>query len=171
MHPKKPSESRVTLSRLMSIQDANNLGNVHGGVIMRMVDECGALAAMRHAGGPVVTVTIDTMTFRKPIFVGYVVIINAEVTYVGRTSIETRVEVLAEHPFTGEVTNTNSAYVVYVGIDEKGHPRSVPPLEPENDIQRIRMEQAKARQEFRKKLREDEIAAFKGTDYYPTESN
>ena len=98
MTAKTPSDSKVTLSRLMGPQDANGLGNVHGGVIMKMVDEAGALAAMRHAAGPVVTVRIDSMSFSKPIFVGHLVIIDAELTYVGNTSMEVRVEVRAESP-------------------------------------------------------------------------
>jgi uncharacterized protein (TIGR00369 family) len=150
MDAKTPSESAITLSRLMGPQDANNLGNVHGGVIMRIVDEAGALAAMRHSGSPVVTVQMDSMTFRKPIYTGHLVTIRAELTYVGRTSMETRVEVRAENPFSGEITETNTAYLVYVAIDEAGRPHPVPPLEAENEAQALRMEQAKIRQQFRK---------------------
>jgi uncharacterized protein (TIGR00369 family) len=147
---KTPSDSQVSLSQLMGPQDANNLGNVHGGVIMKMVDEAGALAAMRHSVGPVVTVTIDSMTFTKPILVGNLVTIQAELTYVGRTSMEARVEVIAEHPFTGERTHTNLAYLVYVAIDSSGKPRSVPPLEPANEEQRQQMEEGKIRHEARR---------------------
>jgi uncharacterized protein (TIGR00369 family) len=134
----------------MSPQDANVLGNVHGGVIMKMVDEAGALAAMRHSGSPVVTVQIDSLSFRKPIYVGHLVTTCAELTYVGRTSMEVRVEVKAEHPFTGEVIETNLAYLVYVAVDEQGHPQPVPPLRAENETQALRMEQARKRQQFRK---------------------
>jgi uncharacterized protein (TIGR00369 family) len=156
MKPKTPSESAVTLSDLMGPQDANGLGNVHGGVIMKLVDEAGALAAMRHSASPVVTVQIDSMTFRKPILIGHLVTIYAELTYVGRTSMEVRVEVKAEHPYTGEITETNSAYLVYVALDDEGRPRPVPPLEAENEAQALRMEQAKVRQQFRKQQLEHE---------------
>lgn len=157
MEAKTPSVSSVTLSRLMGPQDANGLGNVHGGVIMKMVDEAGALAAMRHAGGPVVTVRMDSMTFRKPIYVGQLVTIDAELTYAGRTSMEVRVEVRAENPFiAGDTTNTNLAYVVFVAIDGTGRPTDVPPLQPETDIQRFRMEQAQQRQAFRKQQQQEE---------------
>ena len=157
MEAKVPSNSRVTLSRLMGPQDANGLGNVHGGIIMKLVDEAGALAAMRHAAGPVVTVRIDSMSFRKPIYVGHLVIIDAELTYVGRTSMEVRVHVQAESPFhAGDITNTNLAYVVYVAIDEEGRPRPVLPLEAENETQALRMDQAKQRQEFRKEQQQAE---------------
>lgn len=135
----------------MGPQDANGLGNVHGGVIMKMVDEAGALAAMRHAGGPCVTVRMDSMTFRKPIYVGHLVIIDAELTYAGRTSMEVRVTVQAESPYQADdKTYTNLAYIVYVAIDEEGTPRPVPALIAENEAQERRMEQAKQRQEFRK---------------------
>ncbi len=150
MEFKTPGDTCVRLSRLMGPQDANNLGNVHGGVIMKMVDEAGALAAMRHAGGPVVTVRIDSMSFRKPIYVGHLVILDAELTYVGRTSMEVRVEVQAESPFqAGDKAHTNLAYVVYVAIDDSGNPRPVPPLQAEDETQVRRMEQAQERQRFR----------------------
>src|SRR5439155_2843366 len=87
------------------------------------------------------------------IFVGNVVTLEAEVTYVGRTSIETRVEVVAENPLTGITTPTNIAYLVYVAIDEHGRPQPVPPLEPIDDAERARMEEARQRQAYRKQQR------------------
>lgn len=157
MNAKTPSQSAVTLARLMGPQDANGLGNVHGGVIMKMVDEAGALAAMRHASGSVVTVRMDSMTFRKPIYVGQLVTISAELTYAGRTSMEVRVQVQAENPFdAGDITNTNLAYVVFVAIDDNGRPRHVPPLEAETELQTLRMDQARKRQEFRKQQQQEE---------------
>src|SRR5579863_6887606 len=96
LEPKTPAGSRVRLSVVMNPEHANALGNVHGGVIMKLVDEAGALAAMRHARSIVVTVAIDSMTFMEPVYVGNLVTVDAEITYVGRTSIETRVTVSAE---------------------------------------------------------------------------
>src|SRR3972149_985702 len=84
--------SRVTLSQLMQPEHANLRGEVHGGWIMKLVDEAGALAAMRHAHARVVTVAMDQMYFHEPIRIGDVVMLNAEATYVGRTSIESRWE-------------------------------------------------------------------------------
>src|ERR1051325_4186684 len=104
---KRISASRFTLSALMGSQEANALGNVHGGVIMKMVDEAGALVAMRHAGNLVGTGAIDSMPFIKPILVGYMVMCNAELTYAGQTSLEVRVEVVAENPLRGEPKTTN----------------------------------------------------------------
>ena len=147
------AESRITLSALMGPQDANAQGNVHGGVITKMVDEAGALVAMRHARTLVVTVAIDSMTFVEPIFVGNLVLCNAELTYVGRTSMEVRVEVIAENPLLGTSTITNTAYLVYVALDPNGQPTPVPALEYETPIEQARALEAQERQSLRKKHR------------------
>ena len=140
----------------MGPQDANSHGNVHGGVIMKMVDEAGALVAMRHAQAPVVTVAIDSMTFVKPVLVGSLVMCQAELTFVGRTSMEVRVYVHAENPLTGEITMTNTAYLVYVALSPDGNPTSVPELIFETPEQESRAADAQARQEYRKKQRKRE---------------
>ncbi len=143
--------SRITLSQLMHPEHANLLGNVHGGWVMKLVDEAGALACMRHAQRKVVTVAIDSMVFRQPIRIGDLVIINAEVSYAGRTSMEAEVQVLAENPISGERTHTNTAYLVYVALDDEGKPTSVPGLMVETDDEKRRMEKAQERQERRLK--------------------
>ena len=140
------SASRITISQLMHPEHANLLGNVHGGWIMKLVDEVGALACMRHAQRKAVTVAIDSMTFRQPIKIGDLVILNAEVTYTGRTSMEVTVEVLAENPLTGEQTHTNTAYLVYVALDDDGRPTAVPPLQAETEEDKQKMKQAQERQ-------------------------
>jgi len=149
--PKPMRASRITLSQLMHPEHANLLGNVHGGWIMKLVDEAGALTCMRHAQRKVVTVAIDSMTFRQPIRIGDLIILNAEVTYTGRTSMEAEVHVLAENPVTGERTYTNNAYLVYVALDDEGRPTSIPPLIAETDDEKRKMELAKERQERRLK--------------------
>lgn len=146
---KTVSLSRISIAQLMQPEHANVLGNVHGGVIMKLVDEAGALACMRHAQQRVVTVAIDQMTFRQPIRLGDLVILTAEVSFVGRTSMEAEVCVEAENPITGKRIPTNTAYLVYVALDESGRPVPVPPLILENEEQRERYEQGKARQEHR----------------------
>src|SRR5258706_12603162 len=88
LQPKPVRASRITISQLMYPEHANLLGNVHGGWIMKLVDEAGALSCMRHAQRKFVTVAIDSMTFRQPIRIGDLIILNAEVTYTGRTSLE-----------------------------------------------------------------------------------
>ena len=149
--PKPLSASRITLSQLMHPEHANLLGNVHGGWIMKLADEAGALSCMRHAQKKVVTVAIDSMTFRQPIKLGDLVILNSEVTYTGRTSMEAAVEVIAENPITGERTHTNTAYLVYVALDDDGCPTPVPPIKAETDEEKRIMAEAKERQERRLK--------------------
>lgn len=133
----------------MQPEHANHFGNVHGGWIMKLADEAGALACMRHAQRRVVTVAVDSLVFREPIKIGDLVILNAEVTYTGRTSMEAEVQVLAENPITGERTHTNTAYLVYVALDDAGHPSSVPALTAETGEEKARMEKAKERQAHR----------------------
>jgi uncharacterized protein (TIGR00369 family) len=156
-HPgKRIADSRTTLSILMGPQDTNALGNVHGGVIMKLVDEAGALAAMRHAHAPVVTVAVDSMTFMEPIYVGDLVLCKAELSYTGRTSMEVRVEVTAENPLQGHIRVSNTAYLVYVALDQEGKPQPVPPLVLELPEEIARAEQAQARQAYRKQQRAQE---------------
>ncbi len=155
---KRIADSCFTLSALMGPQDANSHGNVHGGVIMKMVDEAGALVAMRHAGSLVVTVAVDSMTFMEPIRIGHLVMCKAELTYVGRTSLEARVEVITENPLRSEPKTTNIGYVVYVAIDGNGTPTEVPELIYETPEQLQRAEQAKQRQAYRKQQRDLEKA-------------
>jgi uncharacterized protein (TIGR00369 family) len=133
----------------MQPQHANNHGNVHGGWVMKLMDEAGALACMRHAQSRVVTVAVDRMTFHQPIRLGDLVTLTAEVSYVGRTSMEAQVDVVAENPVTGECVYTNTAFFVYVALGEYDHPIPVPPLIPENEEQRLRMEEGRERQEYR----------------------
>jgi uncharacterized protein (TIGR00369 family) len=102
--PKSPTESSITLHQLMLPEHANALGNVHGGVIMRMVDEAGAICAMRHARIACVTIAIDSMTFRQPVHLGDLLVCAATVTWVGRTSIEVGVTVHAENPVSPDRT-------------------------------------------------------------------
>ena len=146
---KPMSASKISIAQLMQPEHANNLGNVHGGWIMKLADEAGALACMRHAQRRVVTVAIDQMVFRQPIRIGDLVILNAQVAYTGHTSMEAEVQVTAENPVTGEQTHTNTAYLVYVAMDDEGNPTSVPPLSAETDDEKRRMQQAHLRQQHR----------------------
>lgn len=130
----------------MQPQFANMLGSVHGGWIMKLVDEAGGLSAMRHAQTSVVTVAIDQMSFHSPIRIGDLVTLEAEVTFVGNTSIETRVQVVAEDPRTGERTHTNTAYLVYVALDTSGEPTQVPRLIAETEVEERRLVRGEHRQ-------------------------
>jgi uncharacterized protein (TIGR00369 family) len=146
---KTPASSKVMLHQLMTPEHSNGFGNVHGGVIMRIVDEAGAICAMRHAQRPCVTIAIDSMTFREPVHVGALLMCEARVSYVGRTSIETAVRVHAENPITGETTHTNSAFVVYVALGDDGRPCAVPELALHSDEDRKHFDDGIARQKHR----------------------
>jgi uncharacterized protein (TIGR00369 family) len=147
--PKPASESRVTLTQMMEVTDANVAGNVHGGVIMRLVDTAAALAAIRHAGGMAVTVSLDEMTFLEPVHIGDVLTLHASVNDVGTTSMECGVRVEAEDPISGGRVHAASAYLVYVAIDEDGRPRPVAPLLAESENERRRQREAKLRRATR----------------------
>jgi len=157
MEGKTVQESRVVLTQVMGPTDANLLGNVHGGHIMKLCDEAGGMAAIRHARRPAVTVTVDSMTFLSPVHIGDLVTVQAEVSWVGHTSIETRVVVMTEDLLTGKVTHTNTAYFVYVGLDDNGRPAPVPPLICLTEEEKLRCQQAEQRRAERLKRHQSEI--------------
>jgi acyl-CoA hydrolase len=154
---KRPSESEMTTARLMMPTDANVLGNVFGGAIMRYMDEIAAIVAWRHAGKNVVTASIDRMNFYAPVYVGNLLILKASVNYVGKTSMEIGVRLEAQDPTTRKGTHTGSCYLTYVALDEKGKPTPIPPLLVATPNERRRFNEALAR----RKLREAETAALK----------
>ena len=147
--PRPASHSVVVLSQLMEVTDANVLGNVHGGVLMRLADTAAGLAAIKHSGGVCVTVSLDEMVFREPVHVGDLVTFRASVNDVGTTSLECGVRIDAERLRTGRTVHASSAYVVYVAIDEDGRPRPVPPLVPESAEDERRQREARLRRENR----------------------
>ena len=147
--------SRSTSSRLMDLLDANVRGNVHGGVIMRMVDEAAAIVAIKHASRSVVTARVDRFDFLAPAYLGNVVTIQCEMHYVGRTSMEVGVEVTAEELMTGEVRHIARSRVVYVALDANGKPTPVPPLIPGNEEERKIIEKARLRREQMHRIDEE----------------
>ena len=130
---RRVGDSRVTLTQAMGVTEANVLGNVHGGVIMKLCDEAGGMAAIKHARRPMVTVAVDSMSFHSPVHIGNLLTVKAAVTWVGRTSLETRLVVTSEDIVSGEVTHTNTAYYVYVALGEDGNTVEVPRLICEPD--------------------------------------
>ena len=149
LEPKPVSASQVTLVQLMEISDANIAGIVHGGTIMKLVDTAAGLAAMKHCGGPAVTVSMDTMSFLAPVRIGDMVTVRASVNDVGRTSLEVGVRVESENVVSGERTHTGSAYLVFVALDDEGKPRPVPSVVAEGQTQRRRQKEAKIRRQTR----------------------
>lgn len=140
MTAKKVSESSVVLRQLMSPQDANIAGNVHGGVIMKAIDNAAGVAAIRHCRSNAVTASIDHMDFHSPVFIGDILTIKASLNLVGSSSCEVGVRVEAETILTGKIRHVASAYLTFVALDENLKPRSMPPLifETENEKRRNR---------------------------------
>ena len=153
--PRPPSHSESVVSELMMPHQVNNLGHVFGGEILSMVDRAAAVAAMRHAGRPCVTVSIDKVEFRQPIYTGQLVTCTARVNYVGRTSMEIGVDVCAEDLRTGERRETNTCLLTFVAIDENHRPRPVPRLTLETPEDERRSREGEKRRELRKRLEEE----------------
>lgn len=149
MEGKRVKDSSVVMAQMMIPLDANPAGNVHGGVIVKIIDEAAGVVAARHARSNVVTASIDRMDFLQPVFVGDVLFFKASLNLVGKTSMEIGVRVEAENLMTGEVRHAASAYLTYVALDEKGRPRGVSPLILETDEDKRRNREAKARREVR----------------------
>jgi acyl-CoA hydrolase len=149
---KPMSESTMVHARQMMPGDANPWGYVHGGAIMKMVDEAAGSAAIRHVRCRVSTAAIDYMSFLHPVHVGDLVTLKASVNHVGRTSMEVGVRVESENMLTGERNHTSTAYVVMVALDDEGRPVEVPPVIAETPDERRRMEAARIRRAQRKVL-------------------
>ncbi|MBA0049462.1 acyl-CoA thioesterase [Streptomyces sp. AJS327] len=149
--PGKPtSASRTTLSHIMTGNDTNLLGTVHGGVIMKLVDDAAGAVAGRHSGGPAVTASMDEMVFLEPVRVGDLVHVRAQVNWTGRSSMEVGVRVLAERwNESAPATRVGSAYLVFAAVDEAGRPRPVPPVLPESGRDQRRWQEAQIRRSHR----------------------
>jgi len=155
---RRVADSTSMLVRWMSISDANSGGFIHGGTVMRLVDEAAGLAAIKHSGRRVVTAGMDRMTFMTPVFVGELLRCTASVNAVWRSSMEVGVRVEAENPFTGETRHTSTAYLTMVALDE-GKPVGVPQLVVESDEQRRRQREAEVRRANRLAEREQLLAS------------
>lgn len=149
--PRRVAESQITMSQMMLPGDANPSGNVHGGVIMKLVDTAAGVCATRHIRGRTVTARIDSMSFLQPVYVGDLVTLKASVNAVGRTSLEVGVRVESENLITGEIRHVSSAYLVFVALDEYGRPTAVPPLIGETDEEKRRAAGAQLRREHRQR--------------------
>ncbi|NJP46299.1 acyl-CoA thioesterase [Actinacidiphila epipremni] len=150
--PGKPtSAARITLSHIMSAHDTNLLGTVHGGVVMKLVDDAAGAVAGRHSEGPAVTGAMDEMAFLEPVRVGDLLKVKAQVNWTGKTSMEVGVRVVAErwNEAGRPAKQVASAYLVFVAVDAEGRPRPVPPVLPETDEDRRRWQEAQIRRTHR----------------------
>lgn len=146
------SEAETTIVMLPS--DANPLGNVFGGMILKYVDLLAGLVAKRHAGhANIVTASIDSMTFLKPVYIGNALILRARINYVRRSSMEVEVKIEAEDLNKSQKVHTGTAYVTLVALDEKGKPTEVPKLVLRNDEEQRRFQEGEERMNTRLKNR------------------
>jgi len=167
MEGKRIKDSLVTLAQVMIPEDANPAGNVHGGVIMKLIDTTAGVVAVRHARCNAVTASIDRLDFHNPVFVGNLVFFKGSLNMVGKTSMEVGVRVEAENVITGEVRHTASAYLTFVALDTQGKPNPVPPLlfETEEEVRRNR--EALVRRQIRLAEKKREAACQQDSQTYP----
>lgn len=164
MVEKDESGNQLIVSYLVMPSDTNPAGNVHGGVIMKHIDNTAGIVAFRHARANVVTASIDRLDFHNPAFVGELLTLKSSLNYVGRSSMEIGVRVEAENLLSGEVRHIASAYLTFVSLDQNHKPQPVPPLTPVTDeqcrrhmeaMERIRVRRLEKQQEKRSATCED----------------
>lgn len=141
----------LTMSEVMTPEKVNFSGNIHGGYILKLIDLVAYVCAARYSGHYVVTLSVDNVLFKQSIYVGELVTCYATINYVGRTSMEVGIKIIAENLVTGEKRHTNSCYVTMVAVDKNLKPVNVKPLTINNDIEQRRFEEAKIRRETRMK--------------------
>ena len=156
MEGKKVEVSSVTMAQVMEPQDVNPAGNVHGGVIMKLIDDTAGVVASRHARTNAVTASIDRLDFHNPVFVGDLLFLKGSLNMVGRTSMEIGGRVEAENLITGHIRHTASAYLTFVALDKEGKPCPVPPLVLETEEEMRRNREAQIRRELRLKEKQQE---------------
>jgi uncharacterized protein (TIGR00369 family) len=149
MEGRRVKESSIVIAQVMNPQDANPAGNVHGGVIMKLIDTAAGSVAVRHARANAVTASIDRLDFHHPVFIGDFVTFRASLNLVGRTSMEVGIRVESENLLTGEKRHTASAYMTFVALDRDGKPMPLPPLILETDEENRRNREARSRRQTR----------------------
>ena len=138
MNPKTVESTSVIMSHMMLPPDANPVGIVHGGVVMKHIDDAAGVVAVRHSGGNAVTASIDRLDFHHPAFIGNLLTVKASLNLTGETSMEIGARVETEDPVTGTVKHTASAYLTFVALDANNRPRKIPGIIPESDDEKRR---------------------------------
>jgi acyl-CoA hydrolase len=155
MQTKHVKDSLITIVYQMTHQDANFAGNVHGGVILKNIDNTAGIVASRHANTNTVTASIDRVDFYSPVYVGDLLRLLASINYTGHTSMEVGVRVEAENFMTGEIRHTASAYLTFVALDADGKPTQIPQIILETEDEKRRNREARNRRESR--LKEEKV--------------
>ncbi|GGJ94539.1 acyl-CoA thioesterase [Pseudomonas matsuisoli] len=150
----EPGNAELTMTVLMTPDMANFSGNVHGGTLLKYMDEVAYACASRYAGCYVVTLSVDQVMFREPVHVGELVTFLATVNYTGRTSMEIGIKVITENIQERSVRHTNSSFFTMVAVDEARRPMVVPPRETTTPDEKRRFAQAAQRRKIREELEE-----------------
>ncbi len=148
MHPLH----QLSMTLLMTPDTANFSGKVHGGTILKLLDQVAYACASRYAKSYVVTMSVDQVVFRQPIQVGELVTFLASVNHTGSSSMEIGIKVIAEDIRRQVVRHVNSCYFTMVAMDDEGRKKTVPPLVPGNEEERRRYHAAELRREMRREL-------------------
>lgn len=138
MEPKTIESTSVVMSHMMLPPDANPVGIVHGGVVMKHIDDAAGVVAVRHSSGNAVTASIDRLDFHHPAFIGNLLTVKACINQTGETSMEIGARVETEDPVTGIVHHTASAYLTFVALDENNRPRKIPGIVLKTDEEKRR---------------------------------
>lgn len=162
MKGKRVGESTVFLSMIMQPQDANLAGNVHGGVIMKHIDNAAGVTAVKHAKTNIVTASIERLNFHHPVMIGDMLTIKSSINMTGNSSMEVGVRVESENLLDGQTHHIASAYLTMVALDKNGRPTTIPPIILETDDERRRSREAHDRKNVRALERKKE-AAHQGT--------
>lgn len=143
----------VSMAEIMTPDKVNFYGYIHGGYILQLLDRVAYVCAVRYAATNIVTLSVDQVFFKEPIYVGELVSFYATVNYVGSTSMEIGIRVIAENIMTNQSRHTNTCYFTMVAVNEQGKPIKIPPLSIDNETQKRRYEEAVIRRETRLKMR------------------
>ncbi len=154
---KPVKDSLVEMVQVVQPEDANPMGVAFGGKVVQWMDMAAAVSAMRHARQPVVTASIDHLSFLGPIRIGDFVVIRAAVNYVGHTSMEVGVTIESEHPLTGERQRTTRGYLTFVALGKDGRPTEIQPVVPETEKEKQRFEEAQRRRQLKLQWREEKL--------------
>ncbi len=153
--------NQLTMTVLMTPDTANFSGKVHGGAILKLLDQVAYACASRYAGHYVVTLSVDQVTFRQPIQVGELVTFLASVNHTGNSSMEVGIKVVAEDIRAKVVRHVNSCFFTMIAVDDNGHPTKVPPLTPRTLDERRRFADAEMRRAMRREM-ERKFAEVRG---------
>lgn len=146
---KRVDESRTIMTEMVMPNDTNTLGNLMGGNLLRMMDIVGAICAQKHSNRIVVTASVDNVSFKKSIPLGYVITLEAQITRGFNSSMEVMVNVCSENIPAGTKENTNNAFLTFVAVDQSGRPIEVPEVTPETDEEKELYNSALRRRQLR----------------------